>query len=69
MVSLAFAYLVEFLQYLDLIQKLGLQHSKIANLVLGNLFEWIDLLAYTMGIAIVLLIENSRFSLSKTNLN
>jgi hypothetical protein len=55
--TLIFAYLVEFMQYLNLIQKLGLQNSKIANLILGNLFEWIDLLAYTLGIGLVLLIE------------
>jgi hypothetical protein len=54
---LIFAYLIEFMQYLNLIQKLGLQNSKMANLVLGNLFQWIDLLAYTLGIVLVLLIE------------
>jgi hypothetical protein len=55
--TLIFAYLIEFMQYLNLIQKLGLQNSKMANLVLGNLFQWIDLLAYTLGIVLVLLIE------------
>ena len=57
---LLFAYLVEFLQYLNLIRVLGLQNSALANLILGNLFEWIDLLAYTLGIAFVLLIEKRK---------
>jgi hypothetical protein len=55
--TLVFAYLIECMQYLNLIQKLGLQNSKMANLILGNLFQWIDLLAYTLGIVLVLLIE------------
>jgi hypothetical protein len=55
--TLVFAYLIECMQYLNLIQKLGLQNSKMANLILGNLFQWIDLLAYTLGILLVLLIE------------
>ena len=57
---LLFAYLVEFLQYLNLVRLLGLQNSALANLILGNLFEWIDLLAYTLGIAFVLLIEKRK---------
>src|SRR6478609_5843066 len=48
---LLFAYVVEFLQYVNLIKYLGLQKSRLANIVLGNYFEWIDLLAYTIGIA------------------
>jgi hypothetical protein len=58
--TLMFAYLIEFLQYLKLVQILGLQKSKIPNLVLGNFFEWMDMLAYTLGIALVLVVERSR---------
>jgi hypothetical protein len=64
--TLLFAYLVEFLQYLNLIGKLGLQNSRIANLILGNLFHWVDLLAYTLGIASVIVFEKLKpFSNSK----
>ena len=55
--TLLFAYLVEFLQYLNIIGKLGLQNSRIANLILGNLFHWVDLIAYTLGIAAVIIFE------------
>src|SRR3954466_9212318 len=35
---LLFAYAIEFLQWLQLIKLLGMQHSKLANIILGNLF-------------------------------
>jgi len=54
---LLFSYVIELLQYLNMIKFLGLQKSRMANIVLGNYFEWIDLVAYTAGIAIVILIE------------
>jgi len=57
---LLFAYLVELLQYFDFIETIGLRSSKLANVVLGNHFEWIDILAYTLGIVLVILVEKSR---------
>jgi len=57
---LLFSYAVEFSQYLKLINLLGFQHSRIAVLVLGKSFQWFDLLAYTLGIASVLLVERGR---------
>lgn len=63
---LLFSYTIELLQYLNLIKFLGLQHSRLANIVLGNYFEWIDLVAYTLGIAIVLLIEKRTSYLNKS---
>ena len=54
---LLFSYTVEILQYLKIINILGLQHSGIARIVIGTSFEWIDLLAYTAGVVIILLVE------------
>lgn len=54
---LLFAYFVELLQYLQLIEILGLQHSKLAKIIMGSAFNWLDMLMYTLGIAIVLIIE------------
>ena len=54
---LLFSYVIELLQYLNMIKFLGLQKSRMANIVLGNYFEWIDLVAYTVGIAIVIMFE------------
>jgi hypothetical protein len=62
---LLFAYGIELLQYLDLIGRLSLRGSRVANVVLGNYFEWIDIVAYTFGILAVLLVENLRSKTTK----
>lgn len=55
--TLLFAFGVETLQYLNIVEKLKLQDSKIARTVIGTSFSWIDILTYIVGIAIVLLAE------------
>ena len=57
---LCFAYVVEFLQYLQFVKRIGLQHSAFACIILGNAFEWLDMLAYTLGMIITLAFEKSR---------
>jgi hypothetical protein len=54
---LLFAYTVETLQYLRIVERLGLGHSRFANIIIGNAFAWMDMLMYTIGIVIVLLVE------------
>lgn len=54
---LLFSYLIETLQYFHLVDLLGLEKSKVARVVIGTSFTWTDLLAYTLGILLVLLIE------------
>lgn len=54
---LAFAFGIEFLQSIHLVQHLGLDKSVVARTVLGTGFEWFDLMAYMAGIGIVLLSE------------
>lgn len=54
---LAFSFAIEFLQFLNIVEKLGLEKSKMARTVMGTSFAWIDLLAYIVGIAIVLIAE------------
>jgi hypothetical protein len=54
---LAFSFTIEFLQFLNIVEKLGLEKSKIARTVIGTSFSWIDLLTYIIGITIVLIIE------------
>ncbi len=51
---LVFSYLVETLQYFHIVNLLGLEKSKIASVVIGTSFAWSDLLAYTLGILVVL---------------
>ncbi len=54
---LMFSYLIEAMQYFKLVNLLGLQHSKLANTVIGNSFSWVDIVAYTVGICFVLMPE------------
>ncbi len=54
---LLFAYTVEVSQYFKLVVHLGLKDSKLANILLGNSFSFTDILAYTLGILLVIIIE------------
>lgn len=54
---LAFAYLIEFLQLLNLLEWLSLKNNHILNLVLGNTFQFSDLIAYALGTATILFVE------------
>ena len=54
---LLFSFAIEGLQYLNLVDRLGLQDSKIAATIIGNSFEWIDIFAYVVGIVLVLFFE------------
>ena len=62
---LVFSFGIEIAQYFNMVEKLGLQHSKIARVVLGNSFAWMDLLAYVLGILAVISIE--KFTLKREN--
>jgi hypothetical protein len=54
---LLFAFLIEGLQYLELVKLLGLQHNQIASVILGSHFEWLDILIYSLGGLVVFLVE------------
>ncbi len=58
--TLLFAYLIETLQYFEFVKLMGLGDNRLANIVLGNYFAWEDIIAYTVGIAIVLMIERRK---------
>lgn len=54
---LLFAYLIETLQYFHIVDLLGLQDYKVARIVIGTGFSWMDMLMYTLGILLVWLVE------------
>jgi Protein of unknown function (DUF2809) len=54
---LIFSYAVEILQYFHIGDRIGLHNSRLAGIIIGSSFEWIDLIAYTGGIILVLSIE------------
>ena len=54
---LLFSYLVETAQFFNLVALLGLQNIKIARIIIGTTFDWFDIIAYTVGWILILLIE------------
>ncbi len=63
--TLLFSYLIETLQYFQFVKLIGLGNNKLANIIIGNYFAWEDLLAYTVGIAFVLVIETYHYKPKK----
>lgn len=61
---LIFAYAIEVSQYFPLVNLLGLQSFKLAKILLGTTFSFYDLLAYTLGILLVLTIEKIKSRLN-----
>lgn len=64
--ALLLSYLIEGLQYLDLLGYLGWQHWPLMRVVLGSHFAWGDMLAYTLGALAVLAIEGRAPSLRQS---
>jgi hypothetical protein len=58
--ALVLAYLVEAMQHVGLLSQLGLQGSRVARVVLGSSFSWLDMLLYTAGILLVIMVEKGR---------
>lgn len=55
--TLVVAFTTEFLQYLDFTTLLGLEHNVIAELIFGRVFDPYDLIAYTIGTALVYIVD------------
>lgn len=58
-VVLVFAFAVETMQCFRVLEKTTLIKSAVARVIAGTNFEWFDILAYTAGIILVLILENS----------
>jgi hypothetical protein len=54
---LLFSYAIESLQYLKVVEKFGIKNM-IVRIIMGTSFEWSDILAYTLGVITILIIEN-----------
>ena len=57
---LLFAFAIEFIQLTNFLEILHLEENKLANLIFGNTFGVGDLIAYTLGIMTVLIIEKKQ---------
>lgn len=53
-----FACCVEALQFIHIVDRLGLSQNKFASIVIGTAFDWKDILAYGIGCAIVYFCEH-----------
>jgi hypothetical protein len=69
MLVLLFAYFIEALQYFKIVNILGLQQYKLARIIIGTSFSWVDILMYTIGIGIVIFVSLSCSSISLTRAN
>ena len=58
--TLLFAFLIEYLQYMNCISILGLEKNKIAHTVLGASFAWEDIGCYVAGFLLIFPLENYR---------
>jgi len=54
---LLFSYLVEFLQLFNLLDYLNLRDNELAVIILGSTFHTTDLIAYTLGVLTILVID------------
>jgi hypothetical protein len=57
-VVLLFSFLIEVLQYLDFVERIGLGDSELARTLIGTSFAWMDILAYTTGALAILWFES-----------
>lgn len=52
-----FAAFVEFLQYFELVKRLGLEDHTFLRIVIGSVFDWKDILCYGAGCVILWIYE------------
>ncbi len=50
---LVFACFIETLQYLQIVSVFGLEDNAVARTIIGTTFSWSDIVAYTLGIVLV----------------
>jgi hypothetical protein len=66
-VSLIFCYAIEFSQLYQAVWINNIRHTVVGGLILGQTFLWGDMLCYTIGVAIGVLLEKQLFYRSKVN--
>lgn len=52
-----FACCIEFMQYFQLADILGLRHNSVARIILGSVFDWKDIACYALGCLPLFLIK------------
>ncbi len=59
--TLIFSFTLEFLQFINSVEKLHLENNKIAKTIIGTSFSWMDLLCYLLGFLTVIVVEKCWF--------
>ncbi len=57
LVTLGFSFAVEFAQYFRIVEVLGLSGNRVAEIVIGTGFSVLDLVAYSLGVLVVYLLD------------
>ncbi|SCX88471.1 Protein of unknown function [Nonlabens sp. Hel1_33_55] len=57
--ALFISFAIELMQLLQIVDVLGLTNNRIARIVIGTSFSWMDLLMYTLGAAIIYILERT----------
>jgi hypothetical protein len=60
-----FACIIEFLQYLNFIEIIGLSDNVVARVVIGTSFDWRDILCYGIGCLMMEIVQRSLYLSSK----
>ncbi|CAM1374257.1 ribosomal maturation YjgA family protein [Tenacibaculum xiamenense] len=58
---LIFAFTVEFLQLTSILEWVGLEDNRMAKIIFGATFSVYDLLAYTLGVLFIVMVEKRAF--------
>jgi hypothetical protein len=61
---LVLSFIIECLQYINIVDKLGLRDSEIASTVIGTSFQWGDIAAYVIGTIVIVVVERVRMRLT-----
>lgn len=56
--TLLFSFFIEALQFINFVEIIGLEKVKIARVILGTSFSWLDILAYSLGALFVFVVES-----------
>ena len=51
------SYTIETLQYLNILELLNIKQNLFTRIVLGSTFDWMDMLAYTLGLIFIVVID------------
>ena len=52
-----FAVIIELLQYIQILDRLGLSENRFIRILIGGTFDWKDIMCYGVGVCILMIFE------------